>query len=131
LVEALTCPNGPEGNTPARAAGVEGAADLVFLPIWLVPRAKKDQTGTLALRHGPLNLLGRSSDQYAGKQPSDGEPAGLRSRGTRAGAARWYSGSSGRRVMNMRSGFWPDYDPLALVVLVVGILAITTWAVGF
>jgi hypothetical protein len=33
--------------------------------------------------------------------------------------------------MNMRSGLWPDYDPLALVVLVVGILAITTWAVGF
>jgi hypothetical protein len=33
--------------------------------------------------------------------------------------------------MQMRSGLWPDYDPLALVVLVVGILAITTWAVGF
>jgi hypothetical protein len=33
--------------------------------------------------------------------------------------------------MHLRSGFWPDYDPLALVVLVVGILAITTWAVSF
>jgi hypothetical protein len=33
--------------------------------------------------------------------------------------------------MNLRSGLWPDYDPLALVVLVVGIIAITTWAVGF
>jgi hypothetical protein len=33
--------------------------------------------------------------------------------------------------MQLRSGLWPDYDPLALVVLVVGILAITTWAVGF
>jgi hypothetical protein len=33
--------------------------------------------------------------------------------------------------MQQRSGLWPDYDPLALVVLVVGILAITTWAVGF
>jgi hypothetical protein len=33
--------------------------------------------------------------------------------------------------MQLRSGLWPDYDPLALVVMVVGILAITTWAVGF
>jgi hypothetical protein len=33
--------------------------------------------------------------------------------------------------MHLRSGLWPDYDPLALVVLVVGIIAITTWAVGF
>ena len=33
--------------------------------------------------------------------------------------------------MQLRSGLWPDYDPLALVVLVVGILAITTWVVGF
>jgi hypothetical protein len=33
--------------------------------------------------------------------------------------------------MQLRSGHWPDYDPLALVVLVVGIIAITTWAVGF
>jgi hypothetical protein len=33
--------------------------------------------------------------------------------------------------MQLRSGFWPDYDPLALVVLVVGIIAITTLAVGF
>ena len=33
--------------------------------------------------------------------------------------------------MQLRSGIWPDYDPLALVVLVVGILAITTWAVSF
>lgn len=33
--------------------------------------------------------------------------------------------------MQMRSGLWPDYDPFALVVLVVGIIAITTWAVGF
>jgi hypothetical protein len=33
--------------------------------------------------------------------------------------------------MHLRSGLWPDYDPLALAVLVVGILAITTWAVGF
>jgi hypothetical protein len=33
--------------------------------------------------------------------------------------------------MQQRSSLWPDYDPLALVVLVVGILAITTWAVGF
>jgi hypothetical protein len=33
--------------------------------------------------------------------------------------------------MHLRIGFWPDYDPLALVVLVVGILAITTWAVSF
>jgi hypothetical protein len=33
--------------------------------------------------------------------------------------------------MHLRSGIWPDYDPLALVVLVVGILAITTWAVSF
>src|ERR1700730_7785457 len=80
---------------------------------------------------GAVNLFGRSSDQWTGKQPSDGEPAGLLSRGTRAGAARWHSGSSGRRVMQLRIGFWPDYDPLALVVLVVGILAITTWAVGF
>jgi hypothetical protein len=34
-------------------------------------------------------------------------------------------------VMQLRSGLWPDYDPLALAVLVVGILAIATWAVGF
>jgi hypothetical protein len=33
--------------------------------------------------------------------------------------------------MHLRSGLWPDYDPLALVVLVVGVLAITTWVVGF
>jgi len=33
--------------------------------------------------------------------------------------------------MQMRSGLWPDYDPFALVVLVVGIIAITTWAVAF
>ena len=33
--------------------------------------------------------------------------------------------------MQLRSGLWPNYDPLALVVLVVGIIAITTWAVGF
>jgi hypothetical protein len=33
--------------------------------------------------------------------------------------------------MQMRSGLWPDYDPLALVVLVVGIIAIATWVVGF
>jgi hypothetical protein len=33
--------------------------------------------------------------------------------------------------MHMRSGLWPDYDPLALVVLVVGIIAIATWVVGF
>ena len=26
--------------------------------------------------------------------------------------------------MQLRSGHWPDYDPLALVVLVVGILAL-------
>lgn len=31
--------------------------------------------------------------------------------------------------MQMRSGLWPDYDPLALVVLIVGILAIATWVV--
>ena len=37
----------------------------------------------------------------------------------------------GGEVMQLRSGLWPDYDPLALVVLVVGIIAITTWAVGF
>jgi hypothetical protein len=33
--------------------------------------------------------------------------------------------------MQLRSGLWPDYDPLALAVLVVGILAIATWVVGF
>jgi hypothetical protein len=33
--------------------------------------------------------------------------------------------------MQLRSGLRLDYDPLALTVLVVGILAITTWAVGF
>ena len=34
--------------------------------------------------------------------------------------------------MHLRSGLWPDYDPLALVVLVVGIIAITTVvALGF
>jgi hypothetical protein len=33
--------------------------------------------------------------------------------------------------MHLRSGLWPDYDPLALVVMVVGIIALTTWAVGF
>jgi hypothetical protein len=33
--------------------------------------------------------------------------------------------------MQLRSGFWPNYDPLALLVLVVGIIAITTLAVGF
>jgi hypothetical protein len=33
--------------------------------------------------------------------------------------------------MQLRSGIWPDYDPLALVVLVVGIIAITTWVVNF
>ena len=33
--------------------------------------------------------------------------------------------------MQLRSGLWPDYDPLALVVLVVGIVAIATWVVGF
>jgi hypothetical protein len=33
--------------------------------------------------------------------------------------------------MQLRSGLWPDYDPLALVVLVVGIIAITTLALGF
>jgi hypothetical protein len=33
--------------------------------------------------------------------------------------------------MQLRSGLWPDYDPLALAVMVVGILAITTWVIGF
>ncbi len=33
--------------------------------------------------------------------------------------------------MQLRSGLWPDYDPLALVVLVVGIIAIATWAAAF
>jgi hypothetical protein len=33
--------------------------------------------------------------------------------------------------MHLRSSLWPDYDPLALAVLVVGIIALTTWAVGF
>jgi hypothetical protein len=33
--------------------------------------------------------------------------------------------------MQLRSGLWPDYDPLALVIMVVGIIALTTWAVGF
>jgi hypothetical protein len=33
--------------------------------------------------------------------------------------------------MQLRSGLWPDYDPLALVVLVVGVLAVTTWVIGF
>jgi hypothetical protein len=33
--------------------------------------------------------------------------------------------------MQLRSGLWPDYDPLALVVMVVGIIVLTTWAVGF
>ncbi len=33
--------------------------------------------------------------------------------------------------MQLRSGLWPDYDPLALLVLVVGIIAITTLAVSF
>lgn len=33
--------------------------------------------------------------------------------------------------MQLRGGLWPDYDPLALLVLVVGIVAITTWVVGF
>jgi hypothetical protein len=33
--------------------------------------------------------------------------------------------------MHLRSGLWPDYDPLALVVMVVGIIALTIWAVGF
>jgi hypothetical protein len=33
--------------------------------------------------------------------------------------------------MQLRSGLWPDYDPLALVVMVVGIIALTAWAVGF
>jgi hypothetical protein len=33
--------------------------------------------------------------------------------------------------MQMRSGLWPDYDPFALVVLVVGVIAITTWVVAF
>ena len=28
--------------------------------------------------------------------------------------------------MQMRGGLWPDYDPLALAVLVIGIIAITT-----
>jgi hypothetical protein len=28
--------------------------------------------------------------------------------------------------MDLRNGLWPDYDPLALVVLVVGIIALTT-----
>jgi hypothetical protein len=28
--------------------------------------------------------------------------------------------------MQSRSGLWPDYDPFALLVLVVGIVAITT-----
>jgi hypothetical protein len=31
----------------------------------------------------------------------------------------------------LRGGLWPDYDQLALAVMVVGILAITTWVVGF
>jgi hypothetical protein len=33
--------------------------------------------------------------------------------------------------MQLRSGLWPDYDPVALLVMVVGIIAITTVAVGF
>ena len=33
--------------------------------------------------------------------------------------------------MHLRSSIWPDYDPLALVVMVVGIIAIATWVVGF
>jgi hypothetical protein len=28
--------------------------------------------------------------------------------------------------MQLRSGLWPDYDPFALLVLVLGIIAITT-----
>jgi hypothetical protein len=28
--------------------------------------------------------------------------------------------------MQLRNGLWPDYDPLALLVLVVGVLALTT-----
>jgi len=32
--------------------------------------------------------------------------------------------------MQIRSGLL-DYDPVALLVLVVGIVAITTWVVGF
>jgi hypothetical protein len=33
--------------------------------------------------------------------------------------------------MQLRSGLWPDYDPLALAVMVVGILVIATWVIGF
>jgi len=44
--------------------------------------------------HEPL----RPQVRLTGRENSIcGEPAGPRSRGTRAGAARWYSGSSGRR----------------------------------
>ena len=31
----------------------------------------------------------------------------------------------------LRNGFWPDYDPMALAVLIVGIVAIATLALGF
>jgi len=33
--------------------------------------------------------------------------------------------------MQLRSGFWPNYDPVALTVLIVGIVAIATLALGF
>jgi hypothetical protein len=34
--------------------------------------------------------------------------------------------------MQLRSGLWPNYDPFALLVLVIGIVALTTVvAMGF
>ncbi len=30
--------------------------------------------------------------------------------------------------MQLRSGFWPNYDPVALAVLVAGMLAVATMA---
>jgi hypothetical protein len=65
-----------------------------------------------------------------GKRAICGEPAGPRWRnksGSRTLAFRIIR----EAVMQLGSGFWPDYDPLALVVMVVGILAITTWALSF
>ena len=33
--------------------------------------------------------------------------------------------------MQFRSGFWPNYDPVALTVLIVGIVAVATLALSF
>jgi hypothetical protein len=77
-----------------------------------------------------IEPLGPPERLTGGKKPSARLPV-FDPRGTRAGATRWYTRIIREEIMQLRSGVWPDYDPFALLVLVVGIITITTLAVCF